>query len=75
MCLAISNDYQLKQMGINTAYLSAAIEEDLVIKQPEVFELLDENGKPFVCNLKKSLYSWKQSGINWFLNLKSFLLH
>ena len=32
MCLAISNDYQLKQMGIKTAYLNAPIEEDVVIK-------------------------------------------
>ena len=34
MCLAISNDYQLKQMDTKTAYLNAPIEEDVVIKQP-----------------------------------------
>ena len=39
MCLAICNDYQLKQMDIKTAYLNAPIEEDVVIKQPEGFEL------------------------------------
>ena len=49
MCLAISNDYQLKQRDIKTAYLNAPIEEDVVIEQPEGFEILDENGKPFVC--------------------------
>ena len=74
MSLAISNDYQLKQMDIKTAYLNAPIEEDVVIKQPEGFELLDENGKPFVCKLKKSLYGLKQSGRNWFLTLKAFLI-
>ena len=74
MSLAISNDFQLKQMDIKTAYLSAPIEEDVVIKQPEGFEILDEKGKPFVCNLKKSLYGLKQSGINWFLTLKAFLI-
>ena len=41
MFLAISNNYQLKQMDIKTAYLNAPIEEDVVIKQPEGFELLD----------------------------------
>ena len=41
MFLAISNDCQLKQMDIKTAYLNAPIEEDVVIKQPEGFELLD----------------------------------
>ena len=74
MSLAISNDYQLKQMDIKTAFLNAPIEEDVVIKQPEGFELLDENGKPFVSKLKKSLYGLKQSGRNWFLTLKAFLI-
>ena len=48
MCLAFSSDYQLKQMDIKTADLNAPIDENEVIKQPEGFELLDENGKPFV---------------------------
>ena len=72
MSLAISND--LKQMDIKTAYLNAPIEEDVFIKQPEGFELLDENGKPFFCKLKKSLFGLKQSGKNWFLTLKAFFI-
>ena len=67
MCLSISNDYQLKQMDIKTAYLNDPIEEYVVIKQPEGSEVLDEKGKPFVCKLKKSLYGLKQSGKHWFL--------
>ena len=42
MSLAKYNDYQLKQLDIKTAYLIAPIEEDIVFKQPEGFELLDE---------------------------------
>ena len=72
--MTISNDYQLKQMDIKTAYLNAPIEEDVVIKQPEGFGLLDENGKSFDCKLKKSLYGLKQSGRNWFLTLKASLI-
>ena len=74
MCLAVSNDYQLKQMNIKTAYINAPIEEDVVIKQPEGLEFLDENGKPFVCKLKKSLYGLKQSRRNCFLTLKALLI-
>ena len=72
MCLAISIDYQLKQMDIKTAYLKTPIEEYIIIEQPEGFEILDENGKPLVCKLKKSLYDLKQSGRNRFLTLKAF---
>ena len=53
MSLALSNDYHLKQINIKIAYLNAPIEEDVVIKQPEGFELLDENEKSFDCKLKK----------------------
>ena len=35
-------------MDIKTADLNAPVDEDVVIKQPEDSELLDENGKPFV---------------------------
>ena len=45
---ADSNDYQFKKLVIRAAYLSALIEEDVVINQPEGNEHLDENGTPFI---------------------------
>ena len=45
-------------MDIETAYSNAPFEKDIVNKQSEDFELLDENGKTFVCKLKK--------GFVWF---------
>ena len=56
MSVASSHNYQLKQMDLKTANLNAAIEEDVVIKQSEGVDLLDENGKPFVSNVKKILW-------------------
>ena len=64
MGLAISNDYQLKRIDIKTAYLNGPIEENVVFKQPESFDLLDEVGKQFVCDLKKNSYGSKQPGRN-----------
>ena len=61
-------------MNMKTVCLKAPIEEEVVIKQPEGFELLDENGKLFVCKLKRSLHGLKQFGRNWFLILKVFLV-
>ena len=71
--LNVAFDYQLKQTDITTAYLKAAIEEGIVIKQSEGVELSDENRTHFVSNVKKSLYGLKQSGGNLFLTLKAFL--
>ena len=73
MCLPVSNGYQLKQMDKKTAYLNAPFEDVVVIKQPEGSEFLDENGKTFVCKLKKNLYVLKQSGRNCFFDFEGFL--
>ena len=77
MYLAFSNHCQLKQMDMKTAYLNAPIEKDVLIKQPEAFELymnLHEKRKPFIFILKKNLRGLKPSGRNWFLTKKSFLI-
>ena len=50
MCIAISNNYQLKQMDIKTAYLNAPIEEDVVIKQPEGFKFWMKMENPLFVN-------------------------
>ena len=57
MCLSIFIDNSLKQMDVKTACLNAAIEEDVVIKKPEGFEIFDESGKSIVCKMKKK-FEW-----------------
>ena len=73
LSLAVQNRYQLRQLDIKTAYLNAKLDEEILMKQPEGFEKFDEEGKPLVCLLKKSLYGLKQSGRNWHRTLKSYL--
>ena len=58
---------------MKTAYLNAKIVENNFRKQPEGLEKIDEEGKPLVCLLRKSLYDLKQSGRNWHRTLKSYL--
>ena len=64
LSLAVQNRYQLRKLDIKTAYLYAKLDEKILMKQPEGFEKFDEEGKPLVCLLKKSLYGLKQSGRN-----------
>ena len=59
-------------MDIKTAYLNAKLDEDQPLKQPEGFEKFDQEGKPLVCLLTKSLYGLKQSGKNWHRTLKGY---
>ena len=58
------------QMDIKTAYLNAAIDEDIYLEQPEGFN----KGKGLYCHLLKSLYGLKQSGRNWYKLLSNFLV-
>ena len=73
LSLAVRNRYQLRQLDIKTEYLNAKLDEEILMKQPEGFEKIDEEGKLLVCLLKKSLYGLKQSGRNWHRTLKSYL--
>ena len=59
--LAVQNDWLLKQMDVNGAYLHAPIECDVYVKQPPGYQ---QSRNP-VWKLKRSLYGLKQSGRNW----------
>ena len=48
LSLAVKNRYELKQLDIKTAYLRAKLDEDNLMKQPEGFDKIDEEGKPLV---------------------------
>ena len=44
------------------------------MKQREGFEQLDNKGKSLVGLMKKNLYGLKQSGRNWYLTFRNFLV-
>ena len=79
MQLALDFSLDLHQMDVKTAYLSAPIDCELYVEQPEGFIKYSETGERLVCKLNKSLYDLKQSGRNWnqllhnFLTSKNFL--
>ena len=73
--IAANHNMVIHQMDFKSAYLNSDIDFDLYVKQPEGYVLFDENDKPLVCKLNKSLYGLKQSGRNWNALLDSFLKH
>ncbi|MHB1850521.1 MAG: Ty1/Copia family ribonuclease HI, partial [Acidimicrobiales bacterium] len=65
LAVAAKQGYNITQADVVTAYLHAAMTEEVYMDQPEGFEQKGENGETLVCLLKKSIYGLKQAGRNW----------
>lgn len=65
-CLALAAKERLiiKQMDVETAFLTTEVEEEVYIQPPEGFISPECIGK--VCRLRRSLYGLKQSGRNFY---------
>ncbi|KAM7516588.1 hypothetical protein LguiA_006171 [Lonicera macranthoides] len=62
--LAASQDLEIEQMDVKTAFLHGDLEEEIYMEQLEGFK---EKGKEdYVCRLKKSLYGLKQAPRQWY---------
>ena len=60
--LVASNDYELEQLDITTAFVNGELGEEIFMQQPEGFVVPGK--EDYVCKLKKSLYGLKQSPSN-----------
>ena len=60
-----ANDFNLTQVDIKQAYLQATVTEDLYMRVPEGLPNRDEQGRPLVCKLQRSLYGLRQAGREW----------
>ncbi|EDO16466.1 Tkp1 protein [Vanderwaltozyma polyspora DSM 70294] len=68
MAIALDNDMFIVQLDISSAYLYADLKEELYIRTPPH---LGHKNKVF--KLQKSLYGLKQSGANWYENIKNYI--
>ena len=73
LSIAANRNMRLKQLDIKSAYLNAPIEEEVYLVQPQGFEVKSGDGETLYCRLNKSLYGLKQSGRNWYMELKGHL--
>lgn len=65
LSLAASEDWELHNMDVNSAFLNSYIAEEIYVRQPKGFVRLGPDGEPLVCRMRKSLYGLKQSPRNW----------
>ena len=68
--IAATQDLEIEQMDVKTAFLYGAVEEEIYVQQPK--GLGDDTGQ--VCRLNKALYSLKQSPRMWYYTLSDFLI-
>ncbi|KAH9769131.1 retrovirus-related pol polyprotein from transposon RE1 [Citrus sinensis] len=72
LSLAAMQNWMIRQVDVNNAFLNGDLTEDVYIGQPEGF--VDEKKSGYVCKLKKALYSLKQAPRAWFDKLKGCLV-
>lgn len=65
-----SEDLELHQLDVKTAFLNGMLDEEIYMEQPEGYH---EGTSDVVCRLHKSLYGLRQAPRAWFLRLKSEL--
>ncbi|XP_033134130.1 uncharacterized protein LOC103837662 isoform X1 [Brassica rapa] len=70
--LAVSSDWPIRQIDVNTAFLQGHLDEEVFMCQPPGFT--DSDRPSHVCRLRKAIYGLKQAPRAWYSELKSFLL-
>jgi hypothetical protein len=74
MARAAEEDWHIHQIDFKTAFLNAALTEDVYLEFPEGYPITDEERSRSVLHLLKSLYGLKQAPREWYLMLKGALL-
>ncbi|KAJ3691762.1 hypothetical protein LUZ61_020926 [Rhynchospora tenuis] len=72
LSIAISQQWVIRQLDVNNAFLHGDLTEQVYMDQPPDF--IDSSHPRHVCLLSKSLYGLKQSPRAWFHKLSSTLL-
>jgi len=71
LSLAVSNQWTIRQLDVQNAFLHGVLEEDVYMKQPPGYE--DSQFPGYVCKLDKSLYGLKQAPRAWYSRLSNKL--
>ncbi|KAJ4755031.1 hypothetical protein LUZ62_089436 [Rhynchospora pubera] len=72
LSLALSNNWAIRQLDVNNAFLHGQLQETVYMHQPPGF--VNPAFPSHVCLLKKAIYGLKQSPRAWFHTLSSALI-
>ena len=71
LSMVVMNNWKLRQIDINNAFLNGELTETVYMPQPEGF--VDADHPRYVCKLKKAFYSLKLAPRAWFDKLRLVL--
>uniref|UniRef100_A0A803PAZ4 Reverse transcriptase Ty1/copia-type domain-containing protein n=1 Tax=Cannabis sativa TaxID=3483 RepID=A0A803PAZ4_CANSA len=72
LTIAVTYNWEIRQLDVNNAFLNGILEEDVFMMQPSGFE---DTGKPdYVCKLNKSIYGLRQAPRLWYDQLRRTLV-
>lgn len=69
LSIAATNDCEIRQLDVKTAFLYGHFNEKIFMKHPEGFD--DGSGR--VCRLNKSLYGLNQAPKQWHIKIDKFM--
>lgn len=68
LTLAVTHNWEIRQIDINDAFLNGVLDEDVFMAQPPGF--INDKKPGYVCRLHKSIYGLKQAPRAWYEQLK-----
>lgn len=72
LAVAVSNNWAIRQLDVQNAFLHGKLHEDIYMQQPPGFT--NPHAPHLVCKLHRSLYGLKQAPRAWFYRLHDHLL-
>jgi len=72
LAIALSNNWPLRQLDVNNAFLHGTLHEEVFISQPPGY--VHPQYPNHICKLKKSIYGLKQAPRAWYIELTTFLI-
>ena len=74
LILAVAHDWNITSIDIRQAYLQADLDKPVYMAVPPGVTSRDNQGRPLVCKLKRSLYGLRNAGRAWANLFASFLM-
>ncbi|KAJ9544115.1 LOW QUALITY PROTEIN: hypothetical protein OSB04_023822, partial [Centaurea solstitialis] len=72
LSIALMNNWTVRQLDVQKAFLHGILDEEVYMKQLSGF--VDSNQPTYVCCLHKSIYGLKQAPRTWYFRISSYLL-